>query len=317
MHKWITFLMTALVGSTLSYANASLGQLNFEAGYRHDDISWSNHFPSSDPVVSTKTKFDDIDIFQIGLQGRTNVGCNFYLRGSAYWGWVLDGNFERGASLYENSGSRNFGRSDCHKSLIDDRYVFGVAAAIGYPFYFCDCTMALAPVLGYAFDQQTLRVQNKDFDCGYNNSSYGTCLDHHECCNHTFSNRWYGPFVGVDFIYRPYCQCWDLYAELEYHWGQFKGKRSVRDDFTIGDCNQNRRSNDARGWVFAAGADYDLGNCWTAGFSVKFQDWKGHRRHHDDYGHDSSYDSSGISGHAKHNHKWRSYAINLTIGHEY
>ena len=41
------------------------------------------------------TKFKDLDIFQIGVQGRTTLGCNFYVRGNAYWGWILDGNFER------------------------------------------------------------------------------------------------------------------------------------------------------------------------------------------------------------------------------
>lgn len=320
MRKWITFLMTVLAGSTFSHADANLGQLNFEAGYRQDSISWSNHFPSSDPVVSTKHKFEDIEIFQIGLQGRTTIGCNFYVRGSAYWGWVLDGNFKNEASTYGSFGGSSFGSGQCNKTLIDDRYVFGVGAAVGYPFFFCDCTMAIAPVIGYSFDQQTLRAENGGIgfdDSGY--YGYGPNGDG-GCCRRTFTNRWYGPFVGLDFVYRPYCTCWDIFAELEYHWGNFKGKRSHREAFDFGDSSQDRRSNDVRGWVFACGADYDIDECWTAGFSLKFQDWKAHKKHHNhgSYGSDSyGSSSSEISGHAKHNHKWHSYAINLTVGRQF
>ena len=79
MRKWITFLMTLLVGSGVSYANAGMGQVEFEAGYRHDNISWRHRVPSCDPFIKESTRFHDLDIFQIGLSGRTTLGCNLYL----------------------------------------------------------------------------------------------------------------------------------------------------------------------------------------------------------------------------------------------
>ena len=41
-------------------------------------------------------RFKDLDIFQIGIHGRTTLGYNFYVRGNAYWGWILDGDYKRG-----------------------------------------------------------------------------------------------------------------------------------------------------------------------------------------------------------------------------
>lgn len=319
MRNWITFLMTLLVGSTLSYANADAGQVTLEAGYRHDNISTTNRFPSSDPVLKTKTKFKDIDIFQLGLKGRTTLGCNLYLRANAYWGWVLEGDFEQevktfGVGSYYDSFNGGFEFTNNNKNVVDDRYVYGAGVAIGYPFHFCDCSVILAPVVGYAIDEQNLSVDDEGFDFSRDDDLVfpvsGDC-----CCRHKTIFRWYGPFVGVDFQYRPFNQCWNLYAELEYHWGHFKGKRHHH-GFDLFD-NQNHSAN-ATGWVFAAGADYDLCNCWTVGLSVKFQDWKAHKSHHchGDTS-DAEYLFSDRDGRGRHNNKWDSYAINLTLGHQF
>lgn len=322
MRKWITLLMTCLVAGSLSYANANVGQVDFEAGYRRDNISWKLRVPSHDPKISTDSKFKDLDIFQIGLNGRTTLGCNFYLRANAYWGWILDGTFKNhvstNASDEYNSGL-NHGFTDRARTTIDDQYVYGVGAAIGYPFYFCDCTTIIAPVIGYSFDQQNVRVENGSFSnnfAGFGDSCYndyyGNNSSEDGCCRQTFHSKWYGPFVGVDFNYRPYNQCWNFYADFEFHWGDFRGDRGGFDGIDVD--RSNRKSHNANGWVFAAGADYDLCECWTVGFSVKFQDWTASRHHRNSYY--SSDDCCG-SSRARESNKWNSYAINLTIGRDF
>lgn len=316
MRKWITLLMTCLVAGS-SYANANVGQFNIEAGYRRDDISWRLRAPSNDPVVRSSQKFEDLDIFQIGINGRTTLGCNFYLRANAYWGWILDGEFKRSVSLnFGDNYASGFGEcfDDRTRTTIDDKYVYGVGAAIGYPFYFCDCTTIVAPVIGYAFDEQSVQFDDKGFN---QFDSYESCND---CCRKTFNSRWYGPFVGVDFNYRPYSQCWNLYTDIEYHWGSFRGRRNGGDGFDFFD-HGNRHSHDATGWVIAVGADYDVSDCWTLGVSVKYQDWEANRHHRicDNYGDNEALDlnSDYCNSRQKVNHKWHSFAINLTLGRDF
>ena len=326
MRKWITLLMTLLVGCG-SYANANMGQVSFEAGYRRDSIDWRTRFPSDDPIFKSSSKFKDLDIFQIGVHGRSTIGNNFYVRGSAYWGWILDGDFEHnGAVSFEPRRSRplfdegdfRFGFSDHFRSTIDDQYVFGVGAAIGYPFYLCDCTMVLAPVIGYAVDEQNIRVDNRSLNFG-GFESYGP-FSAEGCCRHTFISRWYGPFVGVDFDWRPCNSCFNIWAELEYHWGSFRGKTSHLDnydsDFT-GLDRRNRHSSNATAWVFGAGFDYDLCNCWTVGLSVKFQDWSANRHHRACIDDSLEYFGSFCDHRFRENNKWRSYAINLTFSRDF
>lgn len=311
MRKWITLLMTCLVVG--SYANANTGQVNLEAGYRRDNISWKNRIPSDDPVFSSSHRFEDLDIFQLGVNARSTLGCNFYVRANAYWGWILDGDYKRRAEFNENfSDNWNEGRRGEIKSVIDDKYVYGVGAAVGYPFYFCDCTTVIAPVIGYSFDEQSVQLDTKGFN-NFNDDCYDSFsgCNGGDCCRQTFNSRWYGPFVGVDFNYRPYCSCWNIYADLEFHWGDFRGRRNGDEDFEF---DGNQRSHDARGWVFAAGAEYDLCNCWTVGFSVKFQDWSANRHHHHD-GFSDGY--NGFHGRARNNNKWHSAAVNLTVGKEF
>ena len=325
MRKWITLLMTLLVtGSSVSYANANTGQVTLEAGYRRDNISWRNRFPSNDPFLKTNTRFKDIDIFQIGLCGRTTLSYNVYVRANAYWGWVLDGDFRQSVDTYfepEQRGAFDFGFSKEVRNILDDRYVYGAGIAIGYPFYFCDCTMAVAPVIGYAVDEQNFRVQDRGIDIRQEDNMFFP-VNGTGCCFQKFFNRWCGPFVGLDFNYRPYNSCWNLYGELEYHWGTFHGRRSVgnRGNFDhFGFEDHKVHSRDAWGWVFALGADYDICECWTAGFSFKYHDWSASRHHriHENFSGDSYASGESFHERQRQNHKWHSYAINLTVGREF
>lgn len=312
MQKWITFLMTFLVGSA-SYVNGITGEVDFKAGYRHDNIGWKNQFPSSNPTFKTNTRFKNMDIFQIGLNARAVLGCNFYARAEADWGWILDGDFKDSFKLIDDS---HFGSSEgsdflgsvfeaSRSSTFDDKYTYDANIAIGYAFWFCDCSAFLAPVIGYAVDVQNINIDDVAFGFGSCGFESGTA-----CCKHKFFNRWYGPFVGVDFEYRPYHDCFNLYATLEYHWGTFKGKRNGGDDISL--FGRNNHS-DMTGWVFDIGAEYDICNCWTVGLDLTFKDFSASRRSrfHGFLGSFSGND------HVKHNQYWNSYAVSLTFGRQF
>jgi opacity protein-like surface antigen len=343
MRKWITLLMTLLVGSCVSSANANTGQVTLEAGYRHDNINWRTRFPSDSPFLKTNTKFKDLNIFQLGFHGRATVGCNFYVRANAYWGWILEGDFEQSvestfshgpkrcssssSQYYEcspiccsSSSSENsidFGFSNDRHNVIDDKWVYGASAAIGYPFYFCDCTLVVAPVLGYSIDEQNIEIDDEGFDL-HQSGYFLLPKSGSECCEHKWISRWFGGFVGLDFDYRPYNECWNIWGEFEYHFGNFQGKRHINSDFSgFGFQHHKFHSHDATGWVVSAGADYDLCNCWTVGLAVKFQDWSAtrHHKHDDSFSDEASF--GDCRGRERHNFKWHSYEVKLALGKEF
>jgi len=307
--------MTFLVGSA-SYVNATMGDVNVFAGYRHDSIEHKDHVPSHDPVFKQSTKFKDIDIFQIGVNVRSTIGCNFYARAEATWGWVLDGEVKRKASYENHFSNYSYGSGSYEpgtgfntldelefRNAIDDKYVYDVNVAIGYPFYFCDCSAIVAPVIGYSVNSQNLSTYDNDFILGSDYCGHYLTAGSN-CCKHTFMHRWYGPFVGVDFNYRPYHDCWNLYAAVEYHWGRCKVKTS---DFS----DNGRFSNhaDMDGWVVDLGADYQMSECWTVGLYLKFTEFCA-SKHHKSW--DSEYSESGPRG--KRHTDWNSYAVNLEFG---
>jgi len=322
MQKWITFLMTFLVGS-VTCANAYVhdSQVSFEAGYRHDSVSWSAEFPSEDPLFKSNSKFKDLNIFQLAVNARTNIGCNVYLRGSADWGWILDGNVEESFNLFQSDNGLSFTQgnngSGSNGSIIDGRYVFDVSAAIGYPFYFCDCTMSLAPTVGYSFSEQNLWVENNGGYIleGYSDSEFLVLESNGDCgCRNKFISRWYGPFIGIDWDYKPCGECWNLYAQLEYHWAQFSGRRNGHDAFS-GFNHYKSKSNDGHGWVFAAGFNYDINHCWGVGLKAKFQDFSASRSHNYN-GSDSEFSnfvSSDVCYDIKSHGHWHSYEIGVEL----
>jgi hypothetical protein len=308
--------MTFLVGSA-SYVNA-MGDVNLFAGYRHDNIDLKHRYPESHPDFKAHTKFKNIDIFQIGINARSTIGCNFYARAEASWGWILDGDLKQTASISHNAthwnnasnGSCDLWQPKCHENTFDEKYVYDANIAIGYPFYFCDCSAIVAPVIGYAVDAQDISIDDNGFQITRNECSWVDIESGSDCCRHTFFNRWYGPFVGVDFAYRPCNECFSLYAAFEYHWGTFKAKRSHHSN----DFESHERHGDMDGWVVDLGADYEFSGCWTVGLYLKFTDFSASKHSRWDNGDDSS---SNSRRKGKNSESWNSYAVNVEIGRQF
>jgi opacity protein-like surface antigen len=322
MRKLVNFLMTFLVGSSLSYVNADTAQINFEAGYRRDNIRFRVEAPSCDPLFETTTRFKELDIFQIGVCAKTHLCYNLYGRASANWGWILEGDLEETSKIFVNipgiSGEGNFEHRNRDRNIVDGRYVVDLDVAVGYPFYFCDCSIALAPVVGYAFNEQNVRVEDAASESfaivdGLFVQNSGGC-----CCDSKFISRWFGPFVGLDFQYRA-CDSINLYAQLEYHWARFHGRRQAHSGFEISD-EYRRTSRNGYGWAFKLGLEYEMCDEWTVGLSASWKDFRVHKRHgscssdFDEFSGLAGFSSGSDNNRFGTKDSWRSGAINITVG---
>lgn len=316
MQKWLTSLMMVLSISIASFVNAN-GQLVGEIGYRQDNIHYKRAFNSS--PFKLNRKFKDLNIIQIGVKGDTTFCGNVYVRGSAHFGWIVDGNVKRNIEIAGSNSatgpSTPVNISGRDKNLIDGRFVFDIDAAIGYPFYLCDCTMTLTPVIGYSFDSQNLRLE--DNALSLNGLPRPIEISDGCCCTSKFINRWYGPFIGIDLNYRPYEGCWQLFANLEYHIARATFRS--HDVFSLdGKHDNHTRYKHAHGWKFDIGANYLLNACSFIGLTFNYLDFSASKhRHHDSFSNSDLSDIISSSGRTKHHNDWRSYAISLAYGYQF
>jgi len=292
----VDYLLNDMFSRNYILLNCCYGRCKWTYRLSHDMLSFDNKVPRRNPLFKEKAEFKNVDIFQIGVNAKTTLGCNFYGRAEATFGWVLDGEVERKASLRQrvfDDYSNGFERVDeqKHKNLIDDRYVYDINAAVGYPFYFCDYTTVVAPVVGYAFNSQTF--------CGYDNFAFNpdNCSSAEtSCCKRSLLTRWYGPFVGVDMNYRACNDSWNFFGAVEYHFGRLKTRRSV--DNSINDRFSTHSNMD--GWVVNVGADKEINDQWTVGLYFKYSDFTGskNQRWFADASSDDSSIDSGLKGKA-------------------
>jgi len=305
--------MTLLVGLS-SYANATMGDVNVFAGYRQDQVTFKNKVPSKRPTFKEKTEIKNVDIFQLGINARTTLGCNFYGRAEATWGWVINGEIERSASMRDVFSYNDSFDRVCNRKLrntVDEKYVYDINAAIGYPFYFCDSTTVVAPVIGYAYDAQNFNSFNNFNTHGLTDS----CSSSEACCKKGFVQTWYGPFVGLDFNFRPYDSCYNLYASAEYHFGKSEIKKTV--DTANNHNDRFCERFDMDGYVINLGADYEVTEEWTMGLYFKYTDLCS-SKHHSWFDGSSSSSSSSASGtRGKRTQEWTSYAINIELGRQF
>lgn len=341
MRSWFSVLLTAVVGLVAPYLSADhRSSVQFGAGYRHDDLSWNFKIPNCDPIFSSRLHFKDIHILEIGVAAQSTCDC-VYLRGLASFGWILDGTFTE--RFKEDITRFTSNIQECHeienlreartRAILDGRYVVNLNAAIGYPIYFCNCTLELAPVVGYSYREENIRLEqntratfrdhlrsSSSSSCGISSSessSSDECnrgrlgLDLCKCNDEHFVTRWWGPYLGLDLNYTP-CDCWAIYASIEGHWAQFKGRRQTNSGFcSFDDFSQSTRH--AHGFILRAGANYDICDCWFVGLNASYQDFKGHTKTRvcDEFSSEFNFDRLRTEA------KLHSYTICVSVGRHF
>jgi hypothetical protein len=281
MRNWITLLTSVFVNSVISInAMESRSYLEFDAGYRHDSVSSKFIMPSPTPLLKDRLHFKEINIFQIGLQGKTMIdyGCgNFFVRASADYGWILDGDVDEKMEVISlEEDDVEFDIALEVENILDGKYVADLSIAIGFPCYFCDSSVALAPVIGYSYNIQNYKVDRlkRSFFMSSPESPPTIELEDN-CCRDAYVNSWYGPFLGIDINYTPN-SCLNLYGQFEYHLTHFKGKR--QSDINVGIVDDHHHSTrKAHGAIVRLGLDYMFCDCWYAGLNATYMNFRSHK----------------------------------------
>lgn len=302
MRKFVVTLMASLLSCSTAFAfwpEAADSSLEIGVGYRNDRLEWRtdvspDSYSDSDyygynygfPNLSSRLKWKNLDIWQIEARGKYVTCDNIYLRANGDYGWITHGkNTDSDFSNNYSGGSFEFAHSSSHTK----GHVYDAEIAVGYQFKMCDCSFAIAPLVGYSWHGQHLHDRHLRQSFYYNNDTTDSYYDYFTSYNNSSSGyggnnakyhtRWNGPFIGFDFEYYFGCWCdfeWQIFGKYEFHWARYHAKADFNFRSDLFDGFHHRAKN-AWGHVFDIGIKWDFCECWTFAVKGEFQWWWANR----------------------------------------
>lgn len=226
MSKLKQLLLQGLFASAFlftDYAQAYIpwSDISVAAGWRRDEIQNLSFLtvpsgPATGTTFDIQGKAKEINIWEIGIQGRFTIpqSCNFafeylsnrlidqfFIDGSAFWGWTTDGHIGRTIVTTPTTGisTTTLITDSIHDGHTHD-YTIGGGLIIPVT-----CAFGIGPTAGYAWNKIAYNVQNQ--------------ISHTE-------TKWRGPWLGFEADFAMYE--WSFDAGYQYHWtnisNTFKGR---------------------------------------------------------------------------------------------
>ena len=238
-------------------------------GYRTDDLNWniSGNINGVSPNILSELAWDDLDVWQLKAEGSLDIAndiftwFNFYLKGAAGYGWIVDGrnrDSDYGADNRSNEVSRSINDAD-------DGNVLDLSIAIGPHFSSNDGHWSIIPLMGYSYHEQNLTITD--------GQQIIPPLGPFDGLKSTYETEWSGPWLGADIAYLPVSK-WTFTTSIEYHWADYSAEAdwNLRDDFKHSKSFEHKADGD--GWVAGIGLNYALNKQLSVGLSGDYLSWK-------------------------------------------
>lgn len=277
MKKLLSAFYALALTTTIAYtSNVEAGtSVQFGIGYRSDDINWK--VKASDDIAKntySHLNFRDLEIFTLQAKLKGVCGDCVYYRIDGQYGWILDGTVRESdqfAVSYPTETQTTIVDVVTHND-VKRNYVADFNVGIGYPLQNCMCPeLQIVPTLGFAYDTQRMRVKNHDNVVDHLTSSEISSIplspegDRHS----KYRTTWWGPYIGIDLAYSN-CDCWNLYAELEYHFGT-RARRERNSDTGYSFFDSYERTKRATGVSVKVGSTYAFACNWFADAYVTYK----------------------------------------------
>lgn len=301
--------------------------LQFEGGYRVDDLDWSiaGTPAGTDPNVLSELSWEDVEIYQLRASGKVRLGrADFpyftsYLRGSLGYGWIVDGEVQDSDYAGDNR-TFEFSRSVADNEG-DDVWDFSIGLGLRFPAW--SERLTISPVVGYSYHEQNLNmtdgfqvVSDQDVvDVIFGPDVIWPSVGPFAGLDSTYETQWSGPWVGFDFELLP-SERFSLTGSVEYHWPEYEaeGVWNLRDTglFALAQDPSFEHEADGEGLVLAVNATYDIDERWSLNLSADYRDWE------TDSGDDRTFFADGSVGVTQLNEvNWESYAFMLGVSYDF
>jgi hypothetical protein len=194
------------------------------ASIRKDELQWSiaGNSAGTNPNILSEVTWSNVQSYQVTVEGRAQLNRIVFLRGNLNYGWIQSGRV-RDSDYNSDDRQDEYSRSISHNGG-DQVWDFSLGA--GYPFLFAKDRLLIAPLLGYSYHVQNLRITDgKQVVTWESGPPLGTI----DGLNSTYRTRWMGPWLGCDLRYRiegvpTGRQPMELGLSLEIHWTDYEAE---------------------------------------------------------------------------------------------
>lgn len=275
MKKLVTKLALAIATATTSFSGAAHADtygVEIGVGYRQDSILWKmEDHGEVNPRVKSDLHFKDLEIVVLGAKFKGMLGTSFYGRACFDYGWVLDGTLREEISVvnrHETSHLRHNGvftdgryaKAVVHNKEHGNSYVWDFNIALGMPFELGCEGWQIAPMVGFSYDRQQIKVRNHQrvlVDAHQQHTRIETGEEANEHCKsgNKYRASWWGPWIGFDLAYLS-DNCWTFFGEFELHGGRCERHRNSSNNIAFFDRYQ--RTKCFWGTTTKIGANYIL-----------------------------------------------------------
>lgn len=280
-----SFLVTLFVGvffPTGSLMAYEFQEYSFMAGYRQDSLDWNingaGNPVGSSPNILSELTWRDLDIFQLRAEASAANADGIYFRGSAGYGWVLDGE-NQDSDYAGDDRTLEFSRSI---NGVDGSRVMDIKGGFGFEFPFgAQDQFRLVPILGYSYHTQQLNMTDGNQVVSdlanaqvYDPSIIGMpALGAFPGLRSSYDATWAGFWLGTDFLL-DLKDKGSLTLHLERHWPKYTAKANwnLRSDFAHPVSFEHEAN--GHGWVLDLGWNSQPSrHYWVWGASVTLQRW--------------------------------------------
>lgn len=317
MHKFWAIVIVGLLATFNLQAEFTQPIYNFEVsgGYQLGDYKWAIAGIDDNPYEAWRQKFNNVKMYRLSANMNYTTCNNYYIRVNGNYGKILQGSGRvTGYAENDSDDSDSLTQISKIRGEADKGFVYDLEACVGYQFTSNGRRFLGTPVIGWGLSYQHFKM-----DRGHQELEDASPSRGHRS---VYKPRWWGPFVGFDWILSVDVPCFLIFGKADYF---FCNQYRDRGSWNLGHLYSVdfRDRSKGTGMVFNLGCNYKICNGLFVGLLGeyrKFHAGSGKHMTGDSYNYLSSDDAAAempIGDTKLRYSQWKAYSIELTLDFRY
>ncbi|MBP2632111.1 MAG: hypothetical protein H6Q70_2739 [Firmicutes bacterium] len=276
---------------------------DLSAGDRKDEVNWNfaGDMDGKNPNVQSELKWTNLKIYEVRLNGKSDVNDKAFVEGSVGYGWIHSGHNQDSDYMGDNrTGMYSRSENNAGNGHVVD-------GSIGYGYYIDKQEKSkTALVTGYSINKQSLKITdgNQTYsDPAYQSQPVGPFSG----LNSTFDARWKGPYIGLSYEEQSSAKL-KFFSRFEYHFTKYRAEGNWNLSSAYAHPKSIEQSASGYGTVFSIGSEYQMNNEWALKAKMSFSHFKSKTGVHRAFAADGNVYETRLN-----EADWDSQAINLSV----